>query len=272
MVGVWVGNNDNSPMKEVASGISGASPIWRAIILEALKGKPSISLEVPGGIVTASVDVISGYAAHDGYPSRIEKFIDGTQPGEDTVHVKLKVCKSDGKLATPADIQNGNYDEKEYFVFKEKDPNPKESGDNWWQDGINAWTSTQGDSRYRPPSDYCGTTNPVSVDFISPRNETSNIGNDFTVEIKADSTNNISSVTLEADGQRVISFTGRPYKYTMNLSNGIHTLKAKARDDKGYEAERTITIGVNTSWATPTPMPTNTPTPTQIPLSPTPTI
>lgn len=29
VVGTWVGNNDNSPMKAVASGISGASPIWR---------------------------------------------------------------------------------------------------------------------------------------------------------------------------------------------------------------------------------------------------
>ncbi|EKE05779.1 MAG: hypothetical protein ACD_19C00176G0001, partial [uncultured bacterium] len=37
-VGVWVGNNDNSPMLNVASGVSGASPIWRRIILESLAG------------------------------------------------------------------------------------------------------------------------------------------------------------------------------------------------------------------------------------------
>jgi len=29
ITGVWVGNNDNTPMKKVASGISGATPIWR---------------------------------------------------------------------------------------------------------------------------------------------------------------------------------------------------------------------------------------------------
>jgi len=28
LVAVWVGNNDNSPMSWVASGISGATPIW----------------------------------------------------------------------------------------------------------------------------------------------------------------------------------------------------------------------------------------------------
>lgn len=48
MVGVWVGNNDNSEMKQVASGISGATPIWRRIVIEALSGKPSIGFERPG--------------------------------------------------------------------------------------------------------------------------------------------------------------------------------------------------------------------------------
>lgn len=32
LVGVWVGNNDNSPMNKVASGITGASPIWAKTI------------------------------------------------------------------------------------------------------------------------------------------------------------------------------------------------------------------------------------------------
>ena len=61
LVGVWVGNNDNSPMKQVASGISGASPIWREILLAALEGKPSEGFTVPSSIVTATVDSISGF-------------------------------------------------------------------------------------------------------------------------------------------------------------------------------------------------------------------
>lgn len=32
VVGVWVGNNDNTPMSRVASGITGASPIWSTIM------------------------------------------------------------------------------------------------------------------------------------------------------------------------------------------------------------------------------------------------
>jgi membrane carboxypeptidase/penicillin-binding protein len=55
ITGVWVGNNDNTAMKEVASGVSGAAPIWRGIILEALAGKPKTSFAIPGGIVSASL-------------------------------------------------------------------------------------------------------------------------------------------------------------------------------------------------------------------------
>lgn len=264
VVGVWVGNNDNSSMLAVASGVSGASPIWRRILLEALKARPAKSFEVPGGVVTASVDSFSGYAAHDGFPSRIEKFVDGTQPGEDPVHVKLKVCKTDGKLASPGDVVSGNYDEKEFYVLKEKDPSAKE-GENRWQDGINAWLSNQADSRYRPPSDYCGSTNPVSVEFLSPKDQTSNLSNDVSIEVRADSTNRITQVELEIDNAKVATLVSRPFKHTANLANGVHTIKAIAKDDKNNSSDRTIKIGVNTAWdyvpATPTPTFTPTPSP-----------
>jgi len=274
VVGVWVGNNDNSPMQKVASGISGASPIWRKIILEVLSGKPNLSFEVPGGIVTAAVDNVSGYAAHDGYPSRIEKFIDGTQPSEDPVHKKLKVCKSDGKLATPADIASGNYDEKEYFIFKEEDPTAGSGEPNRWQEGINAWLATQDDSRYHPPSEYCGTQNPVGVNFVNPTDQTSNLPNKFNVEVRADSTGDIVEVELEVDGTRVRTFNSRPFKHDLNLVKGVHTLKAIAKDNNGNASDRTITIGVQLAWDyTPSPTPTLTSTPTPTPtatITPTP--
>jgi 1A family penicillin-binding protein len=271
LVGVWVGNNDNSEMLQVASGITGASPIWRRIVLEALKDKPNKSFEVPSGIVTSAVDTVSGYAAHDGFPSRIEYFIKGTEPGEDPVHVKLKVCKSDGKLATPSDIAAGNYEEKEYFIFKEEDPTAGPGETNRWQDGINAWLETQGDSRYHPPSDYCGTSNPVNVEFVSPRDKDSNLPNTITIEVRADSTSDIEQIELEIDGIKIRTFTGPPYKHTVTLDDGVHELRAKDKDKNGHESDRKIAIGVNVAWDyTPSPSPTPTPTPTPSP-TPTPT-
>jgi len=263
IVGTWVGNNDNSEMKQVASGVSGASPIWRKILLEGLKGKPVATFIIPGNVVTASVDAVSGYRSHDGYASRSEYFRAGTEPGDDPVHTRLKVCRGgDGGLATPSDIASGNYEEKEYFVFKEEDPTAN-GGPNRWQEGILSWLTTQGDARYHPPTNYCGNSNPVSVDFTDPTDHASNLSSSFTIKIRAQSTAEIVNVDLEIDGARVRSFTGAPYEFNAEgLSDGPHTLFVKARDANGKEADRTIVIGVHGSWeATPAPTPTPIPAP-----------
>ncbi|MDO8504608.1 MAG: transglycosylase domain-containing protein, partial [Candidatus Liptonbacteria bacterium] len=42
VVGVWAGNNDNSPMKRQGSSILAAVPIWHAFMAEALKNEPSL--------------------------------------------------------------------------------------------------------------------------------------------------------------------------------------------------------------------------------------
>jgi len=56
MVAVWVGNNDNSPMSWVASGISGATPIWNGIIQEMLPvGAPDVAWAAPEGIYKSNV-------------------------------------------------------------------------------------------------------------------------------------------------------------------------------------------------------------------------
>lgn len=257
IVGVWVGNNDNSPMREVASGVSGASPIWRRILLEALKDKPNMSFEQPSGIISAEVDAISGFRAHDGFASRGEIFIRGTEPSEDSVHVKLKVCKTDGKQATPSDISSGNYEEKEFFVFKEEDPTAASGGANKWQEGILTWLDTQSDSRYHPPGDYCGTQNPVNVEFVNPIDRSSDLPNSFTVKILADSTSDITQVSLEIDGKNVRNFDGPPYEEPRNFENGVHTLRAIAKDSKGNQSDRTITIGIGVPWdySSPSPIP-----------------
>jgi 1A family penicillin-binding protein len=260
MIGVWVGNNDNSQMLSVTSGVSGASPIWRKSVLEALSGKSDVPFEIPSGIVTASVDSVSGFRSHDGYPSRTEYFIKGTEPGEDTVHVKLKVCKNDGRLATPSDIAGGNYDEKEFFLFKEEDPTSG-AGENRWQKGILDWISTQSDGRYHPPTEYCGSANPVNVEFDYPTDRTSNLSNSFTIKIKANSTSKIVQIELEIDGVKKRTFDGPPFTYDVSdLSNGVHQIRAKAKDQDGHESDRNITVGINTTWDTsPSPSPSTTP-------------
>lgn len=258
MVGVWVGNNDNSPMLNVASGVSGASPIWRRIVQEAMRGKTITAFEKPEGVVTGEVDMVSGYAAHDGFPSRSEFFVRGTEPGEDKTHVYLKVCKSDGKLANPSDVAAGNYDRKEYFVFKEEDPTAGIGGQNRWQEGILNWINGQSDARYRPPTDYCGTSNPVNVEFTNPGDQTSNHPQSFTATFTANSNSDITSASLKVNGVQKCNYNSGANSYSCNvgpLENGVYKLEAVATDAQNHQSNRVITIGVGMNWdsATPTP-------------------
>jgi len=257
VVGVWVGNNDNSPMQQVASGVSGASPIWNRIVQRALKDKPNSKFNPPAGIVKQDVDVISGYQAHDNWPSRSEYFVKGTEPiGEDPIHRYLKICKSDGKLATPSDIAANNYDNKEFYVFKEEDPTAAPGAPNRWQEGILDWLNTQSDAKYHPPTDYCGTANPVNVDFQSPRDKDGNLGSSFDIKIIANSTSDIKEVDIEIDGTRVATLNSLPYQYSASgIASGNHTIRAIAEDTKGYRSDRIISVAVGQAYASPTPSP-----------------
>lgn len=51
LVAVWVGNNDNSPMSRVASGVTGASPIWNKIMSTLVQNEKSENWTTPSGLV-----------------------------------------------------------------------------------------------------------------------------------------------------------------------------------------------------------------------------
>lgn len=271
LVGVWVGNNDNSPMGKVASGISGATPIWRRVIMTALKEREKKEFLPPPEIVRAEVDVVSGYRAHDGFPSRMEYFIKGTEPqGEDPIHVKLKVCPGKNKLATPAQVARGEYEEKEFFIFKEEDP-VSQDGHNRWQEGILAWMAQKSDPRYHPPTEYCQEEGMIQLAIESPENE-STVGNNFLVKVKVMAVRKVKEVRILVNGEEKKVFTDKPYQFELTLADGTYTIKAVAEDEAGEKAEGEVKIGVNLPWDwQPSPTTTPSPTPTLPSSSPTPT-
>lgn len=87
LVATWVGNNDNSPMSYVASGVTGASPIWQKIIKYALRDTKTPGLEKPEGIEGASICSDSGTLPNPDSPcqTRYEYFIAGTIPENNTI-------------------------------------------------------------------------------------------------------------------------------------------------------------------------------------------
>jgi 1A family penicillin-binding protein len=58
-VGVWVGNNDNKPMKKGGAALAG--PIWNAVMSEALKTSPVESFEKPEPIDQSLPPIIRGF-------------------------------------------------------------------------------------------------------------------------------------------------------------------------------------------------------------------
>lgn len=51
VVGVWVGNNDNTPMSGIASGITGAAPIWNKIMRSILPQVSEALPKVPDNVI-----------------------------------------------------------------------------------------------------------------------------------------------------------------------------------------------------------------------------
>lgn len=68
VVSVWVGNNNNSPMSQaLASGITGAAPIWNKIMTHLLKDKSAEKLQIPPNVIQKPCI------------GRLEYFIKGTE-------------------------------------------------------------------------------------------------------------------------------------------------------------------------------------------------
>ncbi|HLL60274.1 MAG TPA: penicillin-binding transpeptidase domain-containing protein, partial [Candidatus Nitrosocosmicus sp.] len=107
---VWVGNNDNTPMsRNLASGITGAAPIWHDIMVEVLKNQPDLFPRKPDTVVGKQVCSGNGQKDSEGKETcggRFEYFIKGTENMRNTYRtVKKKVFmnKDTGKQAKEGD-------------------------------------------------------------------------------------------------------------------------------------------------------------------------
>lgn len=266
IVGSWVGNNDNSPMKQVASGVSGASLIWRRIMLEALNKYPAANFEIPAGIVSRDVDLISGYISHDGWPSRPEYFIESTVPdGPDSIHTKITVCKSDGKLAGPVEIAKGDTEDREFIILKS--PSALSDSDQIrWQTGFNSWIADQLDSRYHPPTESCQNADDLLVRIKNPQDHSRIDNNDLDWEAEIITEKKVNSVELFVNGESRQILSQSPWKSTIHLDNGAYTLKIKAKIEGGKESESgEVRIGIHKNWDEVAPTPTSTLAPSPTP-------
>lgn len=156
VIGVWVGNADNTEMVGV-TGSRGAAPIWHNVMEKALADQPASQFARPEGIEEIVISADAGSLPSEVCPAdrrRTEIFATGQGPlgPEFDFHQLVRIDRTTGARATeycPADV----IEERYFYVL----PGPE--GQKWAQDrGIP-----------QPPSELCPVhTGPAQVALFQP--------------------------------------------------------------------------------------------------------
>jgi penicillin-binding protein 1C len=77
---VWVGNNDNSPMSYIASGVTGASPIWNRIFTKLLSLYPSAGFPPPSKVTKTRVCSLTNQLPCSACSDREDYFLEENVP------------------------------------------------------------------------------------------------------------------------------------------------------------------------------------------------
>jgi len=121
VVSVWVGNNDNSPMTYLASGITGAAPIWNDIMSHLLKDKPQQPYIQAPDVVRKEVCEVTGLLPNSGCKTRFEYIVKGTEQSlSKFVAEKQNIwVNKDTQVPPPPGVTDNNLELKEQTVVQD---------------------------------------------------------------------------------------------------------------------------------------------------------
>lgn len=240
VTGVWVGNNDNSPMKKGADGSKLAAPIWRDYMQKTLSNTTGESFMRPlpittgKGILDGSVgqevsigyDAATGELANDQTPQdRIQNRI--TRQIHDTL---FYVDKNNPRGPIPA--------------HPEQDPQFAE-----WERAVRSWVSKSNIKEGSPSIEGAGATQeaPLTLSIESPQENDTITTPAFTATISTSSPKGISKVEYYLDSTLLGTSATAPYSLTATLTpaqNGFRTLRVKSIDISGASQEAKMNINV----------------------------
>ncbi|MCX6765371.1 MAG: PBP1A family penicillin-binding protein [Candidatus Moranbacteria bacterium] len=234
VVGVWAGNNDNTPMREGADGVNVAAPIWRSFLDQvlgnyAIEQFPEYKKEETGKpILDGKLD--------------IEKNVKVCEiPGEDNEYcLANKYCKDTKErdfidahtILWYVDKDNPRGD---YPKEPQKDPQFKN-----WEKAVEKWYDKK-DNDYvigKPPEKECEEDNfskyKPSISISVPGNVSSD---EMTIKASADAPYGIDKVEFFVDGDKIASRSSKPYETSYSIPVGKKgstvEVKVKVTDDNG---------------------------------------
>lgn len=236
--GVWVGNNDYSPMKAGSDGVVVAAPIWHNFMDRALKDtkiekftkpkanastKPILLGKLPGN-TPISVDSETG-----------KQIPDSCLASWPTANVLQKTIKEVHTILYYLDKDNPNGDAP-------KDPT-KDPMFARWEAPVQAWAKKNGYVATSPGFESCslrtGAVGGPVISFTAPTSNATVTATSLSATVDASAPTGVASVAYSLDATVVATISAAPFAATIDLSgasSGFHTLVATATDSAGATA------------------------------------
>jgi membrane peptidoglycan carboxypeptidase len=246
--GVWVGNNDNSPMSAAAADI--AAPIWRSYMNAVLNGTPNSAFARPDTLKTVSLDKTTGRAVTAGTKNTtVDLFPSWYTPMSSVDGKTAQIDTVSGKLATACtpDLAKETVYSSAIQPEITKADNPTQYS-NWLAALQHAGYSTSGGDLPTDPDNVhsCSDTKPVVAisgangggPYNFSVNVTSGTFSANKLEVYFDD-QIISTQTINGSGSYPISYAP--------TSTGSHDFKAVVTDAGLYQGSTDQTVTVNSS-------------------------
>lgn len=243
-VGVWAGNNDNSPMAEAADGVFVAAPIWRKFMDAAL--------------VNSNTENFPKYEKEEDLDKPVLK-------GEMDVKKNIKVCEIPGKnkkycLANKY-CPNDDVKEKDFanahtilwYVKKDdprgpapEDPKSDPQFENW-EKGVEKWFEKDKNKKYissEPPKDDCkegdfGKFKPSVSLAVSAS------GNQISASANANAPYGVDSMRFKADGSEFGAGAAATYTVPPEKNNSSIEIRVEMTDKNGNTASESKSVNVS---------------------------
>lgn len=250
-VGVWAGNNDNSPMKAGADGVNVAAPIWRNF-LDQISGNynkekfPEYNSEeamkdIKKDILTGKLDT--------------EKKIEVCEiPGKDDKWCRANKYCPDSEKKTKTITENHNI---LWYVDRENPQSDKpEKPENdpqfaRWEDGVKNWYKKNKEKKYVSDEDVEGDCDEDDFDKYSPKISlsTSKDSNKIKISVNADAPFGVDNIKVYADGDEINSSESSSFSLTYEVPNNKNNsnikIEVKLKDDNGNEVNASDNVAVS---------------------------
>ena len=201
-VGVWVGNFDNTPMQDV-SGVTGAGPIFRDVMLHLHEKHPATWFKRPGAITQARIDPRTGKCLTPQTPP-------------------ARVSREDFFVADrmPSVAQAADYDSRGRAILPREYADWVQSSANWLGDLV---TTAEADTRPQ-----LRITNPIPGTVVILDPDISNSGSRLLLQATGTTQPHWSSKTLELRVEDIHAFAIlKPGRHEIELRDEASGLTAK---------------------------------------------